>query len=191
MIKEVIIVEGKDDVAAVKRAVDAEIIITGGLGFGNELIEKIKVVAKKRGIIIFTDPDFAGEKIRKMISKKVTNCKHAFLSKDKATKEGNVGIENANPDDIIEALNSARTESVKKRNEFSNTDLFLHKLIGIDGSAERRTNLGRILGIGYCNSKQLLSRLNNYGITREEFNEGIRRINEKNEQDEQDEQIEE
>lgn len=186
MIKEVIIVEGKDDVAAVKKAVDAEIIITGGLGFGDELIEKIKVVAKKRGVIIFTDPDFAGEKIRKMISNKVENCKHAFLSKDKATKDGNIGIENAKPHDIIDALNSARTESVERRKEFSNTDLFLHKLIGIAGSSQRRGDLGRFLGIGYCNSKQLLSRLNNYGITREEFREGIRRLDEQDEQDKQD-----
>lgn len=179
MIKEVIVVEGKDDVAAVKKAVDAEIIITGGFGFGDELIKKIRIVAEKRGVIIFTDPDFAGEKIRKTISKAVENCKHAFLPKDKATKEGNIGIENAKPEDIREALKSARTELVARRNEFSNTDLFLHKLIGIDGSAQRRDGLGRILGIGYCNSKQLLSRLNNYGITREEFNEAIRRTDEK------------
>ncbi len=175
MIKEVIIVEGKDDVSAVKKAVDAELIITGGLGFGHELIEKIKVVAKRRGVIIFTDPDFAGEKIRKIISREIENCKHAFLPKDKATKEGNIGIENAEPKDIIEALNSARTESIERRSEFSNADLLLYKLIGTTGSTQKRADLGRILGIGYCNSKQFLSRLNNYGITREEFNDAIRR----------------
>ena len=33
MIKEVIVVEGKDDVSAVKKAVKAEMITTGGFGF--------------------------------------------------------------------------------------------------------------------------------------------------------------
>ena len=176
MIKEVIVVEGKDDVAAVKRAVDAEIITTGGFGFPKDLMERINVAAKNRGVIIFTDPDFAGEKIRNLISKEVKNCKHAFLPKDKATKEGNIGIENAKPKDIIDALNNARVESVETRNEFSNTDLFLHKLIGMAGANDRRDKLGRLLGIGYCNSKQFLKRLNNYGITREEFNEALGRL---------------
>ncbi|MTI48828.1 ribonuclease M5 [Sporosalibacterium faouarense] len=180
MIKEVIVVEGKDDVAAIKKAVDAEIITTGGLGFPDDLMDRIKTAAEKRGVIIFTDPDFAGEKIRKLISKEVKNCKHAFLSRDKATKDSNIGIENAKPKDIIDALNKARTESVEKREEFRKTDLFLHKLIGINDSSKRRDKLGRILGIGYCNAKQLLNRLNNYGITREEFNDAVRRINEEN-----------
>lgn len=176
MIKEVIVVEGKDDVAAVKKAVDAEIIVTGGFGFPEDLMDRIRVAAEKRGVIILTDPDFAGEKIRNLISKEVDNCKHAFIPKDKATKEDNIGVENAKPEDIIDALKKARTESVSKRTEFGKTDLFLHKLIGINDSSKRRSKLGRILGIGYCNGKQLLNRLNNYGITREEFNEALRRI---------------
>ena len=31
-IKEIIVVEGKDDVSALRRAVDADIVITSGLG---------------------------------------------------------------------------------------------------------------------------------------------------------------
>lgn len=179
MIKEVIVVEGKDDVAAIKKAVDAEIIITGGLGFPDDLMDRIRVAAEKRGVIIFTDPDFAGEKIRKLISKEIKNCKHAFLPKDKALKGDNVGIENAKPEDIIDALKKVRTESVSQNNEFTKTDLFLHNLIGVSDSSRRRNKLGRILGIGYCNAKQFLNRLNNYGITREEFDSAVRRMEER------------
>lgn len=42
MIKETIVVEGKDDIANVKRAVDCEMICTNGLSFGKDLIEKLK-----------------------------------------------------------------------------------------------------------------------------------------------------
>ena len=79
MIKEIIVVEGKDDIAAVKSAIEAEVIATGGFGYDRKFIENLKVIAEKRGIIILTDPDHAGENIRKELSKHIKNCKHAFL----------------------------------------------------------------------------------------------------------------
>ncbi len=51
---------------------------------------------------------------------------------------------------------------------------------GLSGGAnarEKRDKLGDVLGIGYANSKQFLNRLNNFGITREEFFQGLERIN--------------
>lgn len=36
--------------------------------------------------------------------------------------------------------------------------------------------LGKILGIGYGNAGQMISRLNNYGITKEEFSNAIKEI---------------
>nr|WP_009904620.1 toprim domain-containing protein [Clostridioides difficile] len=65
MIKEIIVVEGRDDVTAVKRAIDAELITTGGFGFPKGVMQRIKAANERRGVIIFTDPDFAGEKIKK------------------------------------------------------------------------------------------------------------------------------
>lgn len=182
MIKEVIVVEGKDDVSALKKAVDCEVIITGGFGYPSDLIKRIKFAQQKRGVIIFTDPDFAGEKIRHYISSRVKGCKHAFLSKEKALLDGDIGIENAKPKDIIEALKGARFESEEKREEFTKSDLLINGLNGGEGASYRRNELGKILGIGYCNSKQFLKRLNNYGITREEFNKAIERMNERDEQ---------
>lgn len=176
MIKEVIVVEGKDDVSALKKAIDCEVIITGGFGYPDDLIERIKVAQKNRGVIILTDPDFAGEKIRNYISSRVKGCKHAFLPKDKAMLDGDIGIENAKPYDIIEALKGARFESEEKRMEFTKIDLIRNGLNGGEGASSRRNILGRILGIGYCNSKQFLKRLNNYGISREEFNKAVERM---------------
>jgi len=176
MIKEIIVVEGKDDISAVKRAVDAELIATGGFGITEETIRRIEKAAERRGSIIFTDPDFAGEKIRSIISKRVKNAKHAFLPRDKATKDGDIGIENAKPEDIREALAKARVESTEPTIEFTREDLIEAGLEGTKDSSAKRDIVGRILGIGYCNSKQFLKRLNNYGITREEFEESIRRL---------------
>ena len=60
----------------------------------------IKAAQKRRGVIIFTDPDFAGEKIRKKIAQEVPGCKHAFLPREEAKKDGDIGIENASPESI-------------------------------------------------------------------------------------------
>lgn len=173
MIKEVIVVEGRDDIAAVKRAIDCELIATGGFGFPKGVMERIKTASEKRGIIIFTDPDFAGEKIRKKISAEIPGCKHAFLPREEAIKDGDIGIENASPESIIAALSKVRTEVISEKNEFDHMDLVRHDLIGSNNSSYRRDEIGKILGLGYGNSKQFLNRLNNYGVTRDEFENAV------------------
>lgn len=174
MIKEVIVVEGRNDITKVKQAVDAEVIATGGLGYGEEFIKNLKKIAKTQGIIILTDPDYAGEKIRRDLSKHIKNCKHAFLPKDKVLKEGDIGVENATCKDIIGAIDRAKPVTTRKRQEFTREDLILLGLSGGQGARERREKLGAYLGIGYGNSKQFLNRLNNFGITREDLVEAIK-----------------
>lgn len=175
LIKEIIVVEGKDDVAAVKRAVDAELIITHGYGFPKDLMARIQNAQERRGVIIFTDPDFAGENIRRKISQKVKGCKHAFLPKELATKDNNIGIENAAPESIRAALESVREET-ENRNEFTMGEIYALCLVGDDEAQKRRDLLGKYLGIGYGNAKQFLKRLNNYGVSREEFEQALERL---------------
>lgn len=176
MIKEVIVVEGKDDVAAVKAAVDAEIITTNGFGYGKELIYLLRKLAKRQGLIIFTDPDYVGERIRRDISSKIRGCKHAFLSQKKALRDIDIGIENARPEDILEAIKKAKPTTIKASNNFSKSDMILFRLEGGKGSKERRDILGEELGIGYGNAKQFLSRLNNFDISKKEFIQAIERL---------------
>lgn len=178
MIKEVIVVEGKDDVAAVKKAVDAEIICTSGFGLNTKILGRIKSAAERCGIIILTDPDYAGEKIRRTVSKHVPGAKHAFIPRDKATKGGDIGVENASPEAIREALSKVKTEVSSDRKEFTTGDLMKWHLTGGENSAARRDIVGRELGIGYGNSKQFLNRLNRYGITREEFMSAVKKLDE-------------
>lgn len=175
-IKEVIVVEGRDDVTAVKRAVDAELIITHGFAIREETFSLIEEAHKKCGVIIFTDPDYAGEKIRERLSKRIPGCKHAFLPREEALKGTDVGIENATPESIIDALSKVRTLVESSSDEFTKRDLIRNDLVGHSQAAERRDRLGKQLGIGYCNAKQFLRRLNHYGITREEFDAAIRQI---------------
>ena len=167
MIKETIVVEGKDDIANVKRAVDAEMVATNGLAFGNDLIDKLKVINERTGIIIFTDPDHAGKKIREKIAREIPTAKHAHID---------LGVENADPEVIIDALNNAKAEITESRNEFVMADLLNNGLSIGSGASKKREELGNILGIGYYNSKQLLSKLNSFGISREEFEKAVEKL---------------
>lgn len=176
MIKEVIVVEGKDDITAVKAALDVEVIATGGFCYGKRLINTLKTISEKRGLIILTDPDYAGEQIRKDLSKHIKNCKHAFLPQAKSLNKDDIGVENAKKEDIIEAISKARPVSIEKTNEFTKIELLKLGLAGGEDSKIKREKLGEILGIGYSNSKQLLNRLNNFGITRDEFEKALGRI---------------
>ena len=111
-IKEVIVVEGKDDVSALRRAVEADILITTGLGLTEKRIEEIRVMAERQGVIVFTDPDFPGGKIRHILKDKIPGCKHAYITKDEARcpKTGKYGVEYASPEAILRALKAAKAE---------------------------------------------------------------------------------
>src|SRR5690606_2326973 len=98
MIKEIIVVEGKDDTVSIKRAVEADTIETGGSALHKRTIERIRLAQERRGVIIFTDPDYAGERIRKLISQKVPGCKHAFITQEDACYKDDIGVENASPE---------------------------------------------------------------------------------------------
>ena len=179
-IQEVIVVEGKDDISAVKRAVDAEMIEVNGFAVRRKsTLDKIKNAAERTGVIVLTDPDFAGEKIRKTIENYVPDVKHAYISREEGRKGDNIGIENADPEAILKALEGAKFKVATERNEFTMTDMIENGLSVGANSKMNRQKLGSILKIGYANTKQFLSKLNNFGVTREEFQKGVEKISKK------------
>ncbi|WP_027399448.1 ribonuclease M5 [Anaerovorax odorimutans] len=169
MIKEVIIVEGRDDEASISRAVEATTIATHGFGIKKETFDLIEKAYIERGLIIFTDPDFAGEKIRKRLQEKFPKSKHAYLTRNEANKNGDIGIENATAESIIEALSKARCTIIENKIEFTMQDMIKYKLAGASEASKNREGIGKILGIGYGNAKEFVNRLNQYGVKREEF----------------------
>lgn len=174
VIKEIIVVEGRDDISAVKSAVDAEVIQVNGFAVRKkETIERIRVAEKNRGIIILTDPDFAGNEIRKYIHKFFPNAKDAYIRRSEGTKDGDIGVENAKPEHIINALEKARCTQEDVKEIFTMSYLMECGLVGSKEASERREKVGGKLGIGYSNGKQFLSKLNRYGISKEEFQKAL------------------
>jgi ribonuclease M5 len=174
-IKEIIVVEGRDDTVAVQRAVDADTIETNGSAIGKHVIEQIKLARDRRGVIVLTDPDYPGERIRKIISQKVPGCKHAFIPrKDAISKKGDdLGVENASPNAIRLALEQAQQEEEEWIEQVSLEELLALGLIGGKKARKRRERLGDLLKIGYTNGKQLYKRLIMFKIRAEEFSAAL------------------
>ncbi len=175
-IKEIIVVEGRDDETAIKRSVDAHIIITHGFHISKKTLELIKKAQKEVGVIILTDPDRAGENIRKSINAVVPGCKQAYISREEGTLNGNIGVENASDEAIQRALLNAHATDNKAEDLYTKDDLLLFDLIGSNQSSYRRSELGKMLSIGYANGSTFLKRLNSYQIDRELFLECIEKL---------------
>lgn len=178
-IKEIIVVEGKSDTLAIKRSVLADTIETNGSEISIDTLNRIKRAHEKRGIIIFTDPDFPGKRIREIISEHVPGCKHAYLAKADAIAKGDkgVGVEHASREAIVEALEHVREEMAEAENEsILWEDLIAAGLTGGPDSKHRREVIGRELRIGYMNAKQLHKRLNMFRVTPEEFEQALKAL---------------
>ena len=116
-IKETIVVEGRYDKEKLKRVTDAPIICTGGFDLykNKNTVKAICRMAEKTGVIILTDSDRAGFRIRSYI-KQCTggrgSVKHAYIPtvlgkerrKEKAGKEGILGVEGIDEETLAEIL---------------------------------------------------------------------------------------
>ena len=169
-IKETVIVEGRDDQAALARSVDAVSIATHGYGIRKETLDIIRKAYESQGIIIFTDPDRAGENIRKKLTELFPDAKQAFLSAADAEKDGDIGIENASPQSIETALKKARANAADPPEDpVSIQDLIALGLSGSDGASALRCAVSLSLGTGSCCAKTFAKRLYGFGIGRAEL----------------------
>jgi len=177
-INEIIVVEGRDDVTAIKRVVDAHIIALNGFSaLSKKTINKMVELSKDNDLILFTDPDFAGKKIRDTLKRYIPNIKHAFVSQKDAIKNDNIGVENASDEVILEALKNIITANQNVEDRFNISDLIDNGFVSGSNAKERRVMLGDILKIGYYNAKQLLKALNSFNISREEFEKAVKKMN--------------
>ena len=177
-IKEIIVVEGRDDITAIKRVVDAHIIALNGFSaLSKKTINKMIELSKTNDLILFTDPAFAGKKIRDTLKRYIPNIKHAFVSQKDATKNDNIGVDNANDNASLEAVKNVITASQNIEDRFNISDLIDNRYVSGSNAKERGIMLGDILKIGYYNAKQLLKALNSFNISREQFNAAVKKIN--------------
>ncbi|TCS94308.1 RNAse M5 [Hazenella coriacea] len=169
-------VEGRNDTVAVQRAVDADTIETRGSAIGDHVLAEIRRAQQKRGVIVFTDPDQAGERIRRIISKEISGVKHAFLSQKEARGKHKIGVEHASPTSIIQALAQVRSESKEEAPPLTWEDYVDLGFVGSPNSASYRQQIADVLQIGYGNAKQFYRRLHVLRISQEELIKAMEKV---------------
>lgn len=167
-IKEVIVVEGKNDTNHLKQYFDVDTIETKGLGINKDTINLIRTINENRGVILLLDPDSPGERIRKKINDEIPSLKNAFVFKEEARTLKKVGIEHASKNSLEKALSSYITYNNKE--EYLTYEEFVNfGLIGDKKSASKRDEIARRYSLGKCNAKTLYKRMKMIGLTKEKI----------------------
>lgn len=167
----VIVVEGIHDEMKIKEVYpEAFVVTTNGSQISKDTLELIQRLSKEHQIIVFTDPDYPGERIRSMIEQVVPNVTHAFLRKKDAISKNKkkVGIEHASHESIIESLSHVY-KSEASVDTITNEDLFEFGLNGHAYSRVLREKISLYLNIGRPNAKTFLKRINMLKISKEEL----------------------
>ena len=192
-LNQAVVVEGKYDKIKISSFIKATIITTDGFGIfkNRSKREYIKKLAKINGLIILTDSDRAGQKIRSHIKSFVGEGRiyNAYVpqilgkeirksapSKEgiEPTKEGTLGVEGLKKEVIIQALKKAGVFQTKKNPpQITHIDLMEAGLLGAKNSnLKRKKFLAQLNLPNFLSTKQLLDFLN-ISFSKEEFQNQI------------------
>lgn len=171
-VKQAIIVEGKYDKIKLSSIIDAIIIQTDGYGIfkDKEKLDLIRFYANSTGIIILTDSDSAGFKIRNYLKGAIGdgNIINVYTPdvfgkerrKLKQSSEGKLGVEGLDIDIILDAFKRANVENISTKDynskKITHTDLYTLGLSGNPNSKKLRAELLKYL--------QLPERLTSTGL---------------------------
>lgn len=150
-IDKCIVVEGKYDKIKLENIIDATIITTNGFRIfkDKKKIELLKILADKKGLLIITDSDSAGNMIRNHLKGVIENDRivNVYMPqiegkerrKSKKSSEGYLGLEGIEDSVILEAIKKfGAVDSDKKGRKIQKADLFALGLSGKEESSRLR-----------------------------------------------------
>lgn len=174
----VIVVEGKDDTIRLKQFFPGiETIETNGSAVSDEMLAQVKELAKTREIIILTDPDLNGERIRRLVTAAVPDAKQAFITRKEGEphKAGqSLGVEHAPKAALELAL-----QDLHEVKETSDLTRFAYRQLGLEGRSDSRhlrELVGQKLRVGYGNSRQFFNRLRTFGISESQLAQTVKEV---------------
>lgn len=186
-----VIVEGKYDKIKLSSVIDAVIIPTNGFRVfkDKEKMALIRYYASGAGIIILTDSDSAGFKIRNYIKGAVGNAKifNVYIPdiygkerrKTAYSKEGKLGVEGMDEAVLIEAFGKSGIDFSSepcRRTDITKLDLFEDGLSGGANSSQKRAELLKMLGLPELLTANAMLEVLNTMLTREQYKQAVGKI---------------
>lgn len=187
-IKQAVIVEGKYDKIRLESLIDATIIQTDGFAIfkDKEKQQLIRRLADKNGILILTDSDSAGFRIRSFLGGSIPkeNVIHAYIPdvlgkerrKDAPSKEGKIGVEGMRTQALVQALGKAGVlyeESEEPKKKVEMIDLYEDGLSGGENSQAKKAALLKSLDLPERLSTSSFLQLINTFMTYEEYKSAV------------------
>lgn len=182
-IKQVILVEGRSDTQKLQQYFDVTTIESNGSALDERTIAAIRLAQAQHGVIVFTDPDISGTKIRQKASQAVPGLQHAFLERDEAKPQGkgSLGVEHADYQALKRALSAVYDLASSDQDDIAELTTANLQALNLVGSADarlRRDYLAKELHLGHVNGKQLAKRLALFGISLRQVAECLDRYEE-------------
>ena len=193
-IEPAVIVEGRYDKIKLSSILDTLIIETGGFSIFKDTEKQalIRRLAEKRGILIMTDSDAAGFKIRAFLGGSVPpdRVRHAYIpdlfgkEKRKASpsKEGKLGVEGVPTQVILASLEKAGVFSQLEEEparKITHADLYADGFSGKKDSKARRSALLRYFALPERLSKNALLGVLNTFVGFDEYKAAAAQINDR------------
>jgi len=168
---KVYVVEGRNDATRLKQVFkDIKVLSVNGSSVDKDVLKLLERIKNEYEIVLVTDPDYPGEKIRKTISNKIGNVSHIFVEQKQARNKNNtkIGIEHMSDEDLINTFKyKIKNNTIKS--DITIDTLYKQQLIGHTNSKAKRKHLSDKLNIGHVNGKTLLERLNMIGLSKKEL----------------------
>lgn len=164
-IDDVIVVEGIHDLQKLQSIYDVDVLYTNGSAVSPTFLNQLAILSETKSIIIFTDPDFPGKKIRQTIMDAIPSVKHAFIEKAQALGKGKVGVEHASVEDIRIALSHVISPVLESEIQIQWPDLIARDLVVGQEAKSKRQYIASKLYFGHVNTKQFFKQLQLFGVT--------------------------
>lgn len=173
----IIVVEGKTDVAFLETFLDATFVTTNGSEISSKTIEYIKELSKTNRIIVLTDPDSPGNRIRKVLDEHIDGLCHAFVDKKVSIKKHKVGVAESTKEEVLKALNNLIINNKDNIETIGMSEIVELGLTGNDNSMELRLYICDYYHLGYCSTnKTFIKRLNALKINKKMIKEALNNI---------------
>ena len=167
----VIIVEGSHDVSKLSLCYDSVFVITNGYDIPESEIRFIKALVNNTQIIVLTDKDEAGKKIRERINEIRNDVINIEIEAPTSSKKK--GVAECDIKDIEKVLDKYVSNKPNERNY----DLYSLGLIGKENSKELRNKISDKFNLGLVNKNNMIKRLNLLDIDEQKLIEEIKDAN--------------
>lgn len=187
-----VVVEGKYDKIKLSSIIDAPIIVTNGFGIykNSETARLIRYYAEKTGIVILTDSDTAGFRIRGHIKSIVPKGKIINLyspeifgkekRKVQPSKEGKLGVEGISAEKLRKLFvdSGLVNDSKSSENPITSLDFYELKLSGSSNSGLYRKQILNAMNLPENLTAKALLEAVNTRYSKEEFIQLVQKIQE-------------